>query len=68
MSIVISVEKLGKKYTLRHQQREQYTALRDVITDGVISFGKRSFHHSLFTIQLHLVTKISGLLKMSPLK
>jgi len=50
MSIVISVEKLGKKYTLRHQQREQYTALRDVITDGVISFGKRSFtiHFSQF--------------------
>jgi len=38
---VISVENLGKKYTLRHQQREQYTALRDVITNGVTSFAKK---------------------------
>jgi len=28
---VISVENLGKKYRIRHQQRERYTALRDVI-------------------------------------
>jgi lipopolysaccharide transport system ATP-binding protein len=41
MSTVISIENLGKKYTLRHQQREQYTALRDVITNGVASFGKK---------------------------
>jgi lipopolysaccharide transport system ATP-binding protein len=41
MSTVISVENLGKKYTLRHQQREQYTALRDVITNGVASFTKK---------------------------
>jgi lipopolysaccharide transport system ATP-binding protein len=34
MSTVITVENLGKKYTLHHQQREQYTALRDVIADG----------------------------------
>lgn len=43
MSTVISVENLGKKYTLRHQQREPYTALRDVITSGVVSFGKKFF-------------------------
>jgi len=43
MSTVISVENLGKKYTLRHQQREPYTALRDVITNGVASFGKKFF-------------------------
>ena len=30
---VISVENLGKKYRIRHQQRERYTALRDVITE-----------------------------------
>jgi lipopolysaccharide transport system ATP-binding protein len=41
MSIVINVENLGKKYTLHHQQREQYTALRDVISDGVASFGNK---------------------------
>ena len=44
MSTVISVENLGKKYTLHHQQREQYTALRDVITNGVLSLGKRLIH------------------------
>jgi lipopolysaccharide transport system ATP-binding protein len=48
MSTVISVENLGKKYTLRHQQREQYTALRDVITNGVTSFAKKLL--SPFTI------------------
>lgn len=41
MSTVISVENLGKKYTLHHQQREQYTALRDVIANGAASFGKK---------------------------
>jgi lipopolysaccharide transport system ATP-binding protein len=41
MSTVISVENLGKKYTLRHQQREPYTALRDVITNGVANLGKK---------------------------
>jgi alpha-D-ribose 1-methylphosphonate 5-triphosphate synthase subunit PhnL len=30
MSTVITVENLGKKYTLHHQQRKQYTAMRDV--------------------------------------
>jgi lipopolysaccharide transport system ATP-binding protein len=32
---------LGKKYTLHHQQREQYTALRDVIADGFKGVGRR---------------------------
>jgi len=44
MSTVITVENLGKRYTLRHQQREQYTALRDVITNGVASLGKKLIH------------------------
>lgn len=43
MSTVISVENLGKKYTLRHQQQESYIALRDVIANGVASFGKKIF-------------------------
>jgi lipopolysaccharide transport system ATP-binding protein len=40
MSTVITVENLGKKYTLHHQQREQYTALRDVIADGFKGVGR----------------------------
>lgn len=31
MSVVIRVENLGKKYRIQRQQRERYTALRDVI-------------------------------------
>ena len=40
---VIRVENLSKKYILGHQQQENgsYKALRDVIADGVKSFGKR---------------------------
>jgi hypothetical protein len=48
MSTVISVENLGKKYILQHQQRESYTALRDVIANSVKSLGKKFF--SPFTI------------------
>jgi len=51
---VISVENLGKKYTLRHQQRESYTALRDVITNGVTNLGKKFL--SPFTIHRFLIT------------
>src|ERR1700735_5659225 len=32
---VIKVEGLGKKYRIRHQQVERYTALRDVIARSV---------------------------------
>ena len=50
MSTVITVEKLGKKYTISHQQREEYSSLRDVITNGVRTFSKKIFspftHHS----------------------
>jgi lipopolysaccharide transport system ATP-binding protein len=31
---VIRVENLGKRYTITHEQRERYTALRDVLTHG----------------------------------
>ena len=41
MSSVITVENLGKKYTLHHQHRDQYTALRDVITNNIASLGKK---------------------------
>lgn len=41
---MIRVEHLGKKYLIRHQQRESYTALRDVIaekTKKIFSVGRR---------------------------
>ena len=41
MSTVITGENLGEKYTLHHQQREQYIVLRDVIADGFKGIGRR---------------------------
>jgi lipopolysaccharide transport system ATP-binding protein len=38
---IIQVENLGKKYLIKHQQQERYTALRDVIANKVKSFGKK---------------------------
>ena len=39
---MITVENLGKKYLLRHQSDQQpYVALRDVLSDGVRSLGRR---------------------------
>jgi len=38
---VVKVEGLSKKYTLRHEQRERYTALRDVLTNKAKSLGRR---------------------------
>lgn len=54
MSTVITVEKLGKKYTLHHHQREQYTALREVLTNGAKNLAQKIFspftgHHSQTT-------------------
>ena len=43
MSIVIKVEGLGKKYIIGHEERERYTALRDVIVrkaKKIFSFSK----------------------------
>ncbi len=57
MSTVISVENLGKKYTLRHQQRDPYTALRDVITNGVAIFTKKLL--SPFTIHMLMLRCLS---------
>jgi lipopolysaccharide transport system ATP-binding protein len=39
--IAIRVEGLGKKYRIRHQRRERYTALRDVITDKFRAMFRR---------------------------
>jgi len=41
---VIKVEELGKKYLIRHQQRERYTALRDVLTNQAKTLGKKLLH------------------------
>ncbi len=51
MSTVITVEYLGKKYTISHQQRGDNSSLREVITNGVASLGKKllspfTLHHS----------------------
>jgi lipopolysaccharide transport system ATP-binding protein len=42
--VLIRVEKLGKRYRIRHQRPERYTALRDVIADkarGLLRLGRR---------------------------
>jgi hypothetical protein len=39
---IITVENLGKRYSLRHQTGERYTALRDVITDKAKSLFRRN--------------------------
>jgi lipopolysaccharide transport system ATP-binding protein len=36
--IVIKAEGLSKRYRIRHQQRERYTALRDVVSDKAQAF------------------------------
>jgi lipopolysaccharide transport system ATP-binding protein len=43
MNTIIKAENLGKKYILRHQQKERYTALRDVITNKVKEIGRSAF-------------------------
>lgn len=44
MSTVITIQNLGKKYSISHQQREDHTALRDVITNCIASLGKILIH------------------------
>lgn len=39
---IITVENLGKKYSIRHQRNKRYTALRDVIADKAKSFFRRN--------------------------
>jgi lipopolysaccharide transport system ATP-binding protein len=38
---VIHVENLNKKYIIGHQKQERYTALRDVITNGMRNAGRK---------------------------
>jgi lipopolysaccharide transport system ATP-binding protein len=44
MSTVISVENLSKRYIIGHQKQERYTALRDVLTEGVKSLTHKLIH------------------------
>ena len=39
---IITVENLGKKYSLRHETGERYTALRDVIANKAASLFRRN--------------------------
>jgi lipopolysaccharide transport system ATP-binding protein len=39
---IVTVENLGKKYSLRHQRNERYTALRDVITEKARALFRRN--------------------------
>lgn len=39
--VIIIVENLGKKYLLRHQRQERYTALRDVISEKASGLFRR---------------------------
>lgn len=41
MSTVITVEKIGKMYTISHQQRENHSSLRDALTSKLSSIGKK---------------------------
>lgn len=38
---IIKVENLGKKYSLRHQRNERYTALRDILTEETRNIFRR---------------------------
>lgn len=38
---VITVENLSKKYMIAHQRPERYTALRDVLTNGIKRIGRK---------------------------
>ena len=39
---IITVENLGKRYSLRHETGERYTALRDVIANKAVSLFRRN--------------------------
>jgi len=41
---IIQVENLGKKYLIRHQKKDRYIALRDVLAQKLVSFGRKLFN------------------------
>jgi lipopolysaccharide transport system ATP-binding protein len=53
MTIAIKIENLSKQYMLRHQKRERYVSLRDVITNKAKSVinGVRDFGHTKNTTE-----------------
>lgn len=44
MNTVIKVENISKKYLIGHENKERYTALRDVLTNSVKRMGNRLLH------------------------
>lgn len=58
---IISVENLGKKYIIGHQQQEQYTALRDIVANGLKSLNHRlnPFNNSPFKEEFWALKDIS---------
>jgi len=44
MSVAIKVQELSKKYIIRHEGKERYIALRDVITNSFLSATQRVLH------------------------
>lgn len=44
MSTVITVENLGKKYTISHQQREDHSSLRELISNSLSFYGNKLIH------------------------
>lgn len=60
MSNVITVENLGKKYTISHQQREEYSSLREVLTNSAVTFGKRLLHPFRRTLATYPLPHVSA--------
>src|ERR1700730_8325513 len=45
--VIIRVENLGKRYSIRHQRDQRYVALRDVIAEKAKSLFRRNGRKSL---------------------
>jgi hypothetical protein len=59
--VVIRVENLGKKYLIRHQQRERYPALRDVMANKFKAVGRKVLQpmsHELRAIKKSLLFSV----------
>lgn len=53
---IIKVENLSKSYTIRHQNGERYTALRDVVSNSVKGISKRLMGRNSATYNLQSAT------------
>ena len=56
---VITVEKLEKKYSLRHQRNEPYTTLRDVLTDRAKNLFRRNGNKALTSEDFWALKEVS---------